>query len=249
MSINLKTPEVEGHFVFNTLSQNELIRDLLSSDKGKDYLLHEVQIVSVGPNQVLYEQGDQIDFVYFPLNAVVSTLGIIEDGTTVETLMIGPEGLVGMSAILGSGRSKQWVWVSISGDVAKVDRRILEHLLVRDEAALKALLKYYRAIVTQVSQRCICNTRHTIVERLCCWLLMVHDRVGGSNLRLTQEAIASRVGARRAGITVAAGALQSMGAIGYRRGHLHIVQRSLLEEMVCECYSVIKWGGGRFRPI
>lgn len=78
------------------------------------------------------------------------------------------------------------------------------------------------------------------MERLCCWLLMVHDRVGDSNLNLTQEMIASRVGARRAGITVAAGLLQEMNAIEYRRGRLHILDRGLLEKVVCECYSIMQ---------
>lgn len=78
------------------------------------------------------------------------------------------------------------------------------------------------------------------MERLCGWLLMVHDRVGGDNLKLTQEMIASRVGARRAGITVAAGMLQEMKAIEYRRGQLHIRDRDLLERAVCECYTIMR---------
>jgi hypothetical protein len=78
------------------------------------------------------------------------------------------------------------------------------------------------------------------MERLCCWLLMVHDRVGRDNLSLTQEMIASRVGARRAGITVAAGTLQSIMAIGYRRGQLHVQNREVLEQTVCECYNIMR---------
>ena len=101
-------------------------------------------------------------------------------------------------------------------------------------------MRGYSSLVTQVSQRAVCNARHTVLERLACWLLMVHDRVGGDNLRLTQEAIASRLGARRAGITVAAGMLQSIRAIEYRRGQLHIRDRAGLEQAVCECYKVMK---------
>ena len=85
------------------------------------------------------------------------------------------------------------------------------------------------------------------MERLCCWLLMIHDRVGGNSLSLTQEMIASRVGARRAGITVAAGMLQSMHAIEYRRGQLHILDRGVLERTVCECYNIMK-GEWKFTP-
>lgn len=220
--------------------KNELLRDLLAAHPENDSLLSELKVISITPNQVLYEQGDQIDFVYFPIDSVVSGLAIMEDGTTVETSMVGREGLVGISAILGSGRSRQWIWVSISGTALQLDARLLEKRFVHNEQALSSLLRCYRSLVTQVSQRCVCNTRHTILERLCCWLLMIHDRVGGSNLRLTQETIASRVGARRAGITVAAGMLQALHAIEYRRGQLHIVNRLVLEQTVCECYTIMQ---------
>jgi CRP-like cAMP-binding protein len=202
--------------VSNHTSRNELLKQLMSVPSIAGDLLPELRIVPLTVNQVLYEQGDQIDQVYFPIDSVVSGLAIMEDGTTIETSMVGREGLVGISSILGSGRSRQWNWVTIGGNAIQLESKLLDRLFVRNETALKALLNCYRSLVTQVSQRCVCNTRHTIVERLCCWLLMIHDRVGGSNLNLTQEMIASRVGARRAGITVAAGMLQEMKAIESR---------------------------------
>ena len=225
-------------------SKNELIKQFLSVPEIGSHLLHELRIVSFDVNQVLYEQGDKIDFLYFPINCVAASLAIMEDGTTMETSMVGCESVVGISTILGSGRSRQWVWVTVGGPALQLESSFLNRLLVNNEAALKALLRSYRLLITQVSQRCVCNTRHTILERLCCWLLMIHDRVGGDDLSLTQELIASRVGARRAGITVAAGMLQAMKAIEYRRGHLHITDRGVLERTVCECYSIMKaeWG-------
>ena len=221
-------------------SRNALLGDLLSSPAIKNHLLHELRIVSLSTNQVLYEQGDQIDIVYFPLDAVISGLAIMEDGTTIETCMIGREGMCGISTILGSGRSRQWNWVLLSGNAIQLETKLLERLVVHNEEALTALLKCYRSLITQTSQRCVCNTRHTILERLCCWLLMLHDRVGASNLKLTQEMIASRVGARRAGITVAAGMLQELGAIEYHRGQLHISNQHILEMTVCECYTIMQ---------
>ncbi len=220
-------------------SKNHLLRHLFNSQSVKDVLLPELKMVTLSTNQVLYEQGDQIDTVYFPIDSVVSGLAIMEDGTTIETSMVGREGLVGISSILGSGKSRQWIWVLLSGNALALDAKTLERSFVQNEAALRAFLKSYRDMVTQVAQRCVCNTRHTILERLCCWLLMVHDRVGGDNLKLTQEMIASRVGARRAGITVAAGMLQEMHAIEYRRGQLHIKDRRVLERAVCECYAMM----------
>lgn len=228
-------------------SKNELLKELLSLPGIGNDLLQELRIVPLTVNQVLFEQGDKIDHLYFLLDSVASGLAIMEDGTTIETSMVGHESIVGVSTILGSGLSRQWVWVTVGGTALQLEARFLDKLFTQNEVALKALLRCYRQLITQVSQRCVCNTRHTIMERLCCWLLMIHDRVGGNNLSLTQEMIASRVGARRAGITVAAGMLQSMKAIEYRRGQLHISNREVLERTVCECYNIMK-GEWRFTP-
>lgn len=221
-------------------STNQLLTQLLTPVENREAMLPLLKIVSLERNQVLYEQGDKIEFVYFPIDSLVSSLAIMEDGTTLETALVGREGLVGISAILGSGIARQWHWVSISGNAIQVDTKSIDRTLLHSEDALKSLLRFYRSMITQVSQRCVCNTRHTVLERLCCWLLMVHDRVGGGNLRLTQEMIASRLGARRAGITVAAGVLQAMQAIEYRRGQLHIKDREVLEHAVCECYTIMQ---------
>jgi len=221
-------------------SKNELLKELLSTPVTRNDLLPELKVVSLGVNQVLYEMGDKIDAVYLPIDSVVSGLAIMEDGTTIETSMVGREGMIGISTILGSGFSRQWNWVLVNGTAIQLEAKLLDRLIVRNENALKAVLRCYRSLTTQVTQRCVCNTRHTILERLCCWLLMLHDRVTGENLRLTQEMIASRLGARRAGITVAAGMLQAMHAIEYRRGQLHIRDREVLENAVCECYGTMR---------
>jgi len=221
-------------------SRNELLNQLLEIPEVAVSLIPELRIATLTPNQVLYEQGDKINSVYFPLDSVISGLAIMEDGTTMETSMVGRDSMIGVSSLLGSGLSRQWTWVTIGGSAINLEVRFLEKLFVQNEVVLKSLLKCYRSLITQVSQRCVCNTRHTIMERLCCWLLMVHDRVGDNNLNLTQEMIASRVGARRAGITVAAGMLQEMNAIHYRRGRFHIGNRDLLEQVVCECYSIMR---------
>lgn len=228
-------------------SKNQLLAQLLANPQTIDYLLPHLKVVSLERNQVLYEQGDPVESVYFPIDSVVSSLVIMEDGTTIETLMIGRDGLVGVSAILGTGISRNWLWTLISGTAIQLDAKFLDVLFVRNENALKALLKFYRSTMTQVSQRCVCNTRHTVLDRLCCWLLMLHDRVGNANLRLTQENIASRLGARRAGITVAAGVLQALNAIEYRRGQVHIIDREALEHAVCECYAIMQ-NEYRFTP-
>lgn len=219
-------------------SQNKLLNHLLAVDA--DFLLSQMRIVRLSFNEIIFEYGDAIDEVYFPLDSIVSNLAIMEDGTTVEISMVGSEGVVGLSALLGGGTARHWTRMCIGGSLARLSASALERTFVSHEATLKNIMHSYNALITQVSQRAVCNARHTVLERLACWLLLIHDRVGGHNLKLTQEAIASRLGARRAGITVAAGMLQSIGAIEYRRGQLHIRDRERLEEAVCECYAVLK---------
>src|SRR5215208_509559 len=125
-------------------SQNELLRELLATPNVARDLLPELRPVSLTVNQVLYELGDRMDFVYFPLDSVISGLAIMEDGTTIETSMVGRDSLVGISTILGSGLSRQWVWVTVSGTALQLETRFLDRLFVHNEVALKSLLKCYR---------------------------------------------------------------------------------------------------------
>lgn len=219
-------------------SQNTMLRQLMEYDA--EFLLPQIRIVRLSFNDTVYEYGDSMDDVFFPLDSIVSSLAIMEDGTTIEISMVGRESVVGLSALLGGSSSRHWTKMCVGGSLARLSASALERSFVSNENALKYIMQGYSSLITQVSQRAVCNARHTVLERLACWLLMIHDRVGGANLRLTQEAIASRLGARRAGITVAAGTLQSIGAIEYRRGQLHIKDRLGLEQAVCECYPVMK---------
>lgn len=219
--------------------RNELLAQLLAVPDIASHLISELTVVPVTENQVLYRQGDRMEFVYFPLDSVISSISITEDGSAIETSMVGWDGLAGMSTVLNCEVSQQWLRVTIGGRAAQLEGKLLGKLLVQNEVALKSSLKYYRLLLTQLAQRCACNSKHTIMERLCCWLLMICDRVGPGNLRLTHEVMAERIGARRAGITVAARTLQESEAINYRRGRLHIRNRTSLEQMVCECYKVM----------
>ena len=219
-------------------SNNRVLRHFLEIDA--EFLLPQIRIVRLSFNDTLYECGDSLDDLFFPLDSIVSSLAILEDGTTIEISMTGREGVVGLSALLGGTSSRYWTRMCIGGSLARVSASALEQRFISNESAVKHIFHSYGSLITQVSQRAVCNGRHTVLERLACWLLMIHDRVGGENLRLTQEAIASRLGARRAGITVAAGTLQSIGAIEYRRGQFHIKDRLGLEKAVCECYPIMK---------
>jgi CRP-like cAMP-binding protein len=86
-----------------------------------------------------------------------------------------------------------------------------------------------------------CNRLHTINQRCARWLLMTHDRVGGGDsFDLTQEFLSYMLGVRREGVSGASHALQHLGIISYRRGHISVLDRPALERAACECYGATR---------
>jgi CRP-like cAMP-binding protein len=106
-------------------------------------------------------------------------------------------------------------------------------------AIQRLLLAYAGARMAQLSQRAVCNGRHSVIERLCSWLLMIHDRVGDDQLPLKHEQIARHLGTRRAGITEAAINLRDSQLISCSRGQIRITDRQGLEMAACECYRTL----------
>ena len=188
---------------------------------------------------VIYEAGDEIEFIYFPIESVVSAVAILEDGSSVEISMTGREGLVGLPALVGGGRALHWMRVSVSGAALKIPTASLQALLRESEPIHDAALRAYRRLFTQICQRSVCNVRHSLLQRLSVWLLMMSDRIGAVELPFTQEDIANRISVRRAGVSVAASTLQAVRAISYHRGRIMITDRPAIEGTACECYQVM----------
>jgi CRP-like cAMP-binding protein len=220
----------------DALTGNFLLSNLPA--EVRELMLAHLEPVELRSNEIIYQSEDYINHVYFPVDAVVSGLAIMMDGATTEIAMTGREGLVGIAAIIGGGHAQHWTRVQVEGTALRMKTEEMDRLFHEYAAVQQTMLRAYRALITQISQRAVCNARHTVMQRLCCWLLMIHDRVGSNDLAMTQEIIAGRLGARRAGITVAAGTLQNMRAISYGRGRIRIDDREALESTVCECYLV-----------
>ena len=201
-------------------------------------LVSATQAVHLKLRDVIYEGGDEIEYAYFPIDCVVSSLAILEDGSTVEIAMAGREGMVGIPALIGGGRALHWTSVSVAGAALKISIPSLEEQANKHEALHSAVLRSYRSLFTQICQRSVCNVRHSLLQRLCVWLLMTHDRVGRDELPFTQEDIASRISVRRAGVSVATTLLESMHGIASRRGKIVILDRGTLEHAACECYEI-----------
>src|SRR5919204_4926964 len=211
---------------------------LASLDAGECRgLFHHLKVVDLGAQQTLFAPGDELQHAYFPVSCVVAGVAVMGDGATVETAMIGREGVVGVSAVVGSTRARYWTKVLLPGEALRVEAGVLRELFNDSQAWQKLLLRYYATLINQVSRRAICNTRHRLSERLATWLLMLHDRAGRDDLQLTQEVAARQLGVRRAGVNECVGWLQRMNVIDHRRGHIRVINREALEDAACVCYQ------------
>jgi CRP-like cAMP-binding protein len=216
---------VSGNSILNSLGLDEYQR-----------LVRFFKVVDLEAQQTLYAPGDQIAYAYFPADAVVTAVSTMNDGSTVETAMMGHEGMVGIGAAIGSYRARHWTRVLLPGEAVRVEAGFLRELFGDSPTLQKLLLRYYAVLINQVSRRAVCNTRHRLNERLCTWLLMLHDRVGRDDLPMTQEAAARQLGVRRAGVNECMGWLQKLNVIDHRRGHVRVVNREALEDAACICY-------------
>lgn len=190
--------------------------------------------------QTIYDIGDTFDFVYFPIDLVASRLCLMEDGAMIEVGVIGREGLLGISSMMGSATANCLTVAETGGTAIRIRTKLLRDIFRQNQKLQAILLNYYSDFLTQVSQRAACRCRHTVAQQLCTWLLLVHDRASSNDLALTQETIANRLGARRASVTVALNELERCGCVRSRRGHIIITNRRDLENCACECYDILR---------
>ena len=188
---------------------------------------------------VLIEAGDEIDFVYFPHDGMLSMLTVLKDGRAVEAATVGREGVVGAMAGLGLYTSLVRVVVQLRAEVTKIPASRFRKVVARTDAIRDLCIHYNEILLSQARITAACNAVHTIEARLCRWLLQTADRAGSDTINLTQEFLAEMLGVRRTSVTDVANKVQDAGAIHYSRGVISILDRPALEKMSCECYSTL----------
>src|SRR5471032_3278778 len=189
---------------------------------------------------VVCEAGGILKHVYFPQGSVLSLLTVLENGAAIECANIGREGAFGLFAAMYSRVSFNQCVVQLEGQMLRCPIEALHSEFRESEHIRDLFVSYSETLLSQVMQTVACNALHSVEERMCRWLLMMHDRAEGENLTCTHEFLARIMGANRTSITLAAGALQHSGLISYRRGTMQIKDRAGLEEACCECYAVVK---------
>jgi len=218
-----------------------LANRVLHALPGEDFegLLPSLEPVTLSVRDNLGD-ASEARHVYFPEDAVFSHLVVFEDGSTVETAMTGREGVVGLGSVCGHHAPTHWPRVTLPGAALRMRADLFRQEFAGREALRRLLLEEMGRHAAQVSQRAACINRHRIESRLCAWLLMLHDRASSDDLPLTQEFIARRIGARRAGVSEVFRTLQERRLVGHSRGFVRVVDRPGLEAAACECYEVLR---------
>src|SRR5476651_865048 len=189
---------------------------------------------------VVCEAGGLLKHAYFPLGSVLSLLTVLENGSAIETANIGREGAFGLFAAMYSRVSFNRCLVQLEGAMVRCPIELLQTEFKNSEHVRDLFVSYSETQLSQVQQTVACNAMHTTEERMCRWLLMMHDRAEGEALQYTHEFLSHMLGANRKSVTLAAQSMQAAGLISYRRGRIQVLDRPGLENAACECYAIVK---------
>jgi CRP-like cAMP-binding protein len=227
--------------------RNQILDALPQAERER--LFPHLKLVELPLGKALYESGDMLRHIYFPTDAIVSLLYVLKDGASAEIAVVGNDGAIGVALFMGGETTTNRAVVQSAGSAYQMTGVRLKEEFVRHGEMLHILLRYTQALITQMAQTAVCNRHHSVDQQLCRWLLLSLDRLSSDKLTMTQELIANMLGVRREGVTEAAGKLQKLGVIRYRRGEIEVLDRPQLEQLCCECYAVVKKESDRLLPL
>ena len=200
----------------------------------------KIEHIELQLGQVVFDVGDPITHVYFPSTSVISMTHLLLDGESIEVAMIGAEGIVGMSALMGDAKSSVRSLVLKAGGAYRVPASWMKREFEQSSTVMQIMLRFSQTLMMQISQIAACNSHHSLEQRLSRWLMLYADRVKDKHILCTQELIAQTLGVRRERLAKVASALKKQGLIDYSRGAIALVNKEGLKRTTCECYGAIK---------
>ena len=221
-----------------TSIQNRLLTSLPA--QALDDLLPHLRQVELPHRHILQRPNEAITSVHFVETGYVSQIAMLENGDGAEVGVIGKEGLAGLPLILGDDRAFAEILVQAEGRALELDADRFLEAIDTNPSVRRIMLRYAMTVFAHVTMTAACNGNHHIDQRIARWLLMAHDRVGKDEFPMTHEFLSMMLGVRRAGVTLAAGALQKGGFITYDRGRVRVTDRPGLEAVSCECYDIVQ---------
>jgi CRP-like cAMP-binding protein len=201
----------------------------------------ELEPVSVNFGEPVYEAGDRVKHLYFPKrNTMFSLLSTSQDASAVEVAVTGWEGFVGFAPLMGATSSPHQVISQIPGVALRIKADVLRKVFDASHEVRTLLLRYVQAVLSQISQTALCNRIHSIEERMGRWILVSRDRTEDHQLPLTHEFLARMLGVNRSTVSLTAATLQKAGLIRYSRGKFTVLDREGLQDVACDCYSIVR---------
>ena len=225
---NRLTVDPLGNHLLAALPERELAR-----------ILPSLEPVSLERPAELEGVNERISYVYFPTNGLASIVAIDEGGETVDTAMIGREGMTGLAVFLGTGQSPMRTIVQVPMTAVRLPTRVLREELAHGGTLVALLQRHTQVVMVTMAQLILCNRTHRLDQRAARWLLQVDDRVEGAPFNVTQEFLAQMIGVQRPALSVAMRQFKEDGLVSYSRGQITIANRDGLMARSCGCIRII----------
>ncbi|MFN3579721.1 MAG: Crp/Fnr family transcriptional regulator [Pseudomonas sp.] len=225
---------------------NQLLDKLPVAEQS--LILSHGKEVKLSFGDILSLEGKSHASAYFPLTGMISLVTNVDESAPLEMGMIGNEGLLGATLVLGVDEAPLRAVVQAKGSALRIPAAALQDLLQDCPVLTRRLNHYLYVLMSQLNSAAGCRHFHPVSERLVRWLLMTDDRIATHSMHLTQQFLADMLGVQRSAVSIAAGALQASNLISYSRGKIKVLNRKGLENAACSCYSGIVKIQKAYRP-
>lgn len=190
--------------------------------------------------QEIFEQGSELERVYFPLTGMISLVVVLSDGTSIEAMTVGREGFAGLPLLNQVSTARYKGVCQVEGTFLVLDAGVFLSVIDSLGDLKRRLLRYSQFASEVVAQSAACNSVHTVEQRCARWLLITADATGNTEFHITQEFLSQMLAVRRPGVTVAMGTLVKAGLVSGRYGHVKLLDPEGLKDVACECYQTVR---------
>jgi CRP-like cAMP-binding protein len=221
----------------NPVSTNKLLNALPSPELRE--LQPSFERIRLNSGDVVYHPIKPTKALYFPEDCIISNLTVFDDGASIESGIVGSEGMTGTELLLSGSASTRETCVQTSGYCTRIEVKKFRPVYDQSPVLQQFIANYSSAFFNQVAQVGACSSHHSVVQRLARLLLMCRDRTESSRIKITHDHLAQMLCVHRPSVTLAASALKEEGMIDYVRGSIAILSNKRLEAAACECYQAI----------